>query len=124
MNVDAAYAPDTGLAGIAYVGSMGESSRVVVCDSSVEAELRAMVMAMDAASERGLERITFRTDCQSVGHPYGRRGGPKVMDLRQQIRDHLGAHLSWRLTQVPRRANAAANAHARKALRRAQGWPR
>lgn len=116
VNVDAAYRD--GHAGLAQVGHPGIHSRRVCCASSIEAELRALLCAMQVAQDRGEQAITFRVDCASLLARTTSRDGrnPSLADLRANVRGLLGRYPRWSIDRIPRRQNAAANTLARKAL--------
>lgn len=111
--VDASYR--AGRAGIAYTGYLGNRSALIDCDSSTDAELHALLLAMRAAARRGIAVLTFHTDCGVATRPDGSRRG---CALRQEVGRLLHLNRSWHVVQIPRSQNSAADRLARHALRR------
>lgn len=116
VNSDASY--KDGWAGIAYESTaLGNERRLVACRSSTEAELLALLFAMDVADQARLASVVFRTDCKATAHPHWRASNTRLRPLKERVARHLASHPDWRLRKVHRSANLTANGLARKALK-------
>jgi hypothetical protein len=117
VNSDASYRD--GWAGIAYQSDSLEShSRLVECQTSSEAELRALLLAMSAAERAGLADVVFRTDCESAAQP-DRGKNEYLRPLRDRVASYLAAHPGWCVKKITRTENVLANTLARQARRSA-----
>lgn len=116
VNSDASY--QDGWAGIAYASAaLGNGRQLAACRSSTEAELLALLLAMDAAERARLTSVVFRTDCKATAHPHSRASDGRLRPLKERVARHLASHPDWQLRKVHRSANAIANGLAREALR-------
>jgi ribonuclease HI len=116
VNSDASY--KDGCAGIAYESAeLGNRCQLATCRNSTEAELLALLLAMDAAEKAQLTSVVFRTDCKATAHPHWRAGPGRLRQLKQRVARHLAIHADWRLEKVHRSANVVADGLARNALR-------
>lgn len=116
INSDASYTD--GWAGIAYESAaLGSRRQLVACRSSTEAELLALLLAMDAADKARLASVVFRTDCKATAHPHWRASSTRLRPLKERVTRHLASHPAWRLKKVHRSANSIANGLARQALK-------
>jgi ribonuclease HI len=116
VNSDASY--QDGYAGIAYESdALGNRRQLATCRSSTEAELLALLLAMDAAEQARLASVVFRTDCKATAHPDWRAGDGRLRSLKARVAHHLANHPDWRLQKVHRSANLIANGLARTALK-------
>ena len=121
VNTDASY--ELGVAALAYESRvLGRDVVVVKAQCSTEAELMALRMAMAAASNAGLDRLTFRVDSSAAARPE-KIQKPRLLPITQEIMFYMQIHERWRLVKVPRRSNVQANCLARKALRAVQPKP-
>jgi ribonuclease HI len=111
IDVDASF--KGGLAGIAHAGLAGSHRYSVRCSSSMQAELRALLIAMAAAERLALSLVTFRTDCKVVAE--GCAPGHETL----AVVACLARHPSWRVLYVPRDRNVIAHKLARRALKEA-----
>ena len=113
VNADASYRE--GEAAIAYESAvLGRESRLVRCKSNTEAELRALLFAMEAAEQVRLTHVVFRTDCTSAAHPH-LGGNRALLPLRERVLNYVAQHApDWQLEQVPRESNRLANQLARQ----------
>jgi ribonuclease HI len=116
VNTDASYR--NGWAGIAYQSDRLESqSRLVECANNGEAELRALLLAMDAAEKAKLREVAFRTDCKSAARPH-LGNNKQLRPLRAEACLYLARHQpGWAITQISRTENVPAHTLARKARR-------
>jgi len=115
FNTDASYRD--GWAGIAYdTNGMGSHRQLVPCCSSSEAELFALLLAMEVAEHARLARVVFRTDCEATSLPH-RGDSPRLRSPRTRVAEYLHRNPGWRLELVPRRENTLANSLARNALK-------
>jgi len=87
---------------------LGYASQLVRCASSSEAELLALLLAVNATERtNGNASVVFRTDCRSTANPH--RGDSKhLRGLRADVTDYLARHPDWRLQEVSRSSNLAA----------------
>jgi ribonuclease HI len=116
VNTDASYR--NGWAGIAYQSDRLESqSRLVECANNGEAELRALLLAMDAAEKAKLRDVIFRTDCESAARPH-LGNSEQLRPLRAEACLYLARHQpGWAIAQISRTENVLAHALARRARR-------
>ncbi|MGA9315839.1 MAG: ribonuclease H family protein [Solirubrobacteraceae bacterium] len=115
FNTDASYRD--GWAGIAYdTNGLGRHRQLVPCASSSEAELLAVLLAMEVADTARLRSVVFRTDCEGTARPDRGRSRP-LQPLRERVSRLLGERPGWKLELVPRRENVLANGFARGALK-------
>ncbi len=109
VSVDASWRD--GHAGLAYVGSLGDHQVAAAVRSSLEAELRALELAMRDAERAGVSCCRFRTDCRAAAEP---RAG-------SVIGGYLDRHPGWCVQYVDRRRNRLADRLAGSVRRAARG---
>ena len=116
FNTDASYRD--GWAGIAYdTNGLGRHRQLVPCHSSSEAEIFAVLLAMEVADQAHLTSVLFRTDFEAARptHP-GRQPAPsaptRTCPQLPQATPRMGSS-----SRYPRRENVLANRLARDALK-------
>ncbi len=110
-----------GRAGIAYESAhLGSDSSIVSCQTSTEAELLALIFAMEACEFARLKNVVFRTDCTSAAHPRRGRSDHPLRPLRERAAEYLSRNGSgWSVQQVSRNSNRVANGIAGRARKSA-----
>jgi ribonuclease HI len=116
VNCDASYRG--GWAGLAVHSDHLESqSRLMQCKNNSEAELRALLLAMEVAQDAKLRAVVFRTDCESAARPHV-GDSAYLRPFRAEVCLYLAAHQpGWSLAHISRGENVLAHALARDARR-------
>jgi ribonuclease HI len=110
-------------AAIAYAGGLlGERLAFCVCNDINEAEIRAVLLAMEAARAAGHARLVLGTDNEVAAliHAPTRRSSISLQTAAESVRKHLGDNPGWQLIHVTKSMTTEAHRLATQGRRDAE----